>query len=623
MKVTTKIRIAETLRPSDRFVRSAHLERDFQDPKGLSSYVVTDLARSSLARLSEGLRSTSGQRAWRISGDYGSGKSSFALLLAHWFAGHDRALPSSLGDIRANVRKERHFVPALVTCSKQPLTISILQALKGALSNDTRIKNNTKLLREIEGLLARPELASENVVVDQILKVNTAICDTSRRGLLLIIDELGKFLEFAASSGDTHDVFLLQQIAELASRSGKQPLFVVCLLHQGFGEYANNLSQVAQHEWEKVAGRFEQIIFDQPLDQVAQLISSALDVRSNLIPKAKANEIKEAMHQAVTMGWFGSATSKKLQAIAVELYPLHPMLLPVLVRIFRRFGQNERSLFSFLFSNEPFGLQAFSANSVDKSQLYSLHNFYDYVRTNFGHRLSVQSYRSHWNLIDSVIDSFAIENELQLQILKTIGLLNLVNDSDLVASTSSITCSAAGLDSPKQITAALIQLHKTKRALYDRGRAGGYCLWPNTSVDLELAYLEAGRAVGRSKSVAGSIHGYLETRPLVARRHYIETGNLRHFAVHYCHTSQLNVLLADAEQSSADCRIIIPLCETLADRSLALRFAKSIDVKEHRAWLVGLPQTLNAIANLVQEVQRWEWIGEHTPELNADRYARQ
>src|SRR5258705_4013874 len=392
MKVTTKIRIAETLRPSDRFVRSAHLERDFQDPKGLSSYVVTDLARSSLARLSEGLRSTSGQRAWRITGDYGSGKSSFALLLAHWFAGHDRALPSSLGDIRANVRKERHFVPALVTCSKQPLTISILQALKGALSNDTRIKNNTKLLREIEGLLARPELASENVVVDQILKVNTAICDTSRRGLLLIIDELGKFLEFAASSGDTHDVFLLQQIAEVASRSGKQPLFIVCLLHQGFGEYANNLSQLAQHEWEKVAGRFEQIIFDQPLEEIAELVASALDVRRELIPKVRVHQLETALKLAIENNWFGSANSKKLKQVAPGLFPLHPMLLPVLVRVFRRFGQNERSLFSFLFSNEPFGLQAFCENTLDNCRPYSLQVFYDYVRTNFGHRLSLQSY---------------------------------------------------------------------------------------------------------------------------------------------------------------------------------------------------------------------------------------
>src|SRR5689334_6742396 len=199
----TETQLVDLLRTKSRFLRSANLERDFRDPNVFSGYVVTDFAQSCLNRLSEGLRTTSGQRAWRITGDYGSGKSSFALLLAHWFAGHDRVLPSTLGDIRSNLRKDRHFVPALITCSRQPLTISILLALKGALSNEPKIDNNRKLLRDIEVLIAKPELITEGVVLDQILKVNTAVSDTSRRGLLLIIDELGKFLEFAATSGDT------------------------------------------------------------------------------------------------------------------------------------------------------------------------------------------------------------------------------------------------------------------------------------------------------------------------------------------------------------------------------------------------------------------------------------
>src|SRR6185295_3425220 len=149
-------------------------------------------------RFSEGLRPTSGQRAWRITGDYGSGKSSFALLLAHWFAGHDRLLPKTLGEMLTGVRKERHFVPALVTCSKQPLTLSLLLALRGALSNDNRVKYRVKLLREIESLLASPASATDQAVLNLILKVNMAIADSSPKGLLLIIDELGKFLEFAA-----------------------------------------------------------------------------------------------------------------------------------------------------------------------------------------------------------------------------------------------------------------------------------------------------------------------------------------------------------------------------------------------------------------------------------------
>jgi hypothetical protein len=79
------------------------------------------------------------------------------------------------------------------------------------------------------------------------------------------LDELGKILEYAALFPERQDIFLMQRLAEMAARSGNTPLFVVGLLHQGFSAYADHLSQTAQREWEKVAGRFDEIVFDQPL----------------------------------------------------------------------------------------------------------------------------------------------------------------------------------------------------------------------------------------------------------------------------------------------------------------------------------------------------------------------
>ena len=92
-------RIADLFKIGNRFLRSAHLERDFEDPTVLSGYVLTDFTRSCLERVTNGLKPHSGQRAWRMTGDYGCGKSSFALLLAHAFAGHDNAFPSQIRQI--------------------------------------------------------------------------------------------------------------------------------------------------------------------------------------------------------------------------------------------------------------------------------------------------------------------------------------------------------------------------------------------------------------------------------------------------------------------------------------------------------------------------------------------
>jgi hypothetical protein len=626
MHATTETRISSLLRTKSRFLRSAHLERDFRDPDVFSGYVVTDFTSSCLDRIAKGLKPQSAQRAWRLTGDYGSGKSSFALLFSHWFAGHDSTFPRELRtrlSSEKRARIQRALVPVLVTCSRESLAKSILSALRTTLLELGKSSKTSKLVLEIETRLTQD--TNDAAVIDLILQTNSVTISSSKgKGLLLVIDELGKFLEFAAINPQKEDVFLLQRLAEIACRSGSRPLFVVCLLHQGFSDYADHLNQSEQREWEKVAGRFEQIIFNQPMEEIAQLVASALNVRTDLIPPPTASGLKNAMRQSLALGWFGKAASQRLVQLGPQLYPLHPTVLPVLVRLFRRFGQNERSLFSFLLSNEAFGLQSFAQQTVEEGEPYCLHDLYDYIRTSFGHKLAGQSYRSHWNLIDSVIESFATDDELLIKVLKTVGILNLLNDTDLIASESTLVCAVAGHDPSrqKQVKAAIDTLRKHRRVLYDRGRARGFCLWPHTSVDLEKAYEDACRAVHTPRKVAELIGDYLETRPIVARRHYIETGNLRHYAIRYCSVKELLELLAE-EFTGADGVIIVPLCETLTEHSEALAFTRLRALKQRGNWLVAVPQALRNLGSLAQEVQRWQWIFRNTAELNADKYARE
>ena len=620
--------VSDLFRIRNRFLRSAHLGRDFQDPSAFSGYVLTDFARSCLGRVASGLKARSGQRAWRVTGDYGSGKSSFALLLAHLFARYSGNLPTEIRravDYHELGVSRPHFLPILVTCSRQALSTSILQSLHSALVQAYGRGAKSKLATQVQNLINAKQEPTEDQVYELILEANRRIISDSKgNGLLVILDELGKFLEFAALHPDRQDVYLLQRLAEAASRSCDEPLFIICLLHQGFNAYADLLNQPAQREWEKIAGRFEEIVFNQPVEQVANLIASALNVSIQDIPRIQIQELNHAMARTIEVGWFGSSSKKSLLSCAPRLYPLHPAILPVLIRVFRRFGQNERSLFSFLLSNEPFGLQAFAERGVSEGQRYRLHNFYDYVRANFGHRIAAHSYRSHWNLIDSVIESFATEDELQVKVLKTVGILNLLNDADLLPTQESIACAISGGDAPEeaQVRAALDRLHRDKRILYDRGRARGLCLWPHTSVDLEKAYDDACRAVETPRRVAGLIKDFLETRPIVARRHYIETGNLRHWDVRYCSVIQLPELVGQTTTES-DGVILVPLCESPDERKIAMEAVKRPEVKDRLNLLIAVPQPLNNLASLVQEVQRWEWVSTNTLELNADKYARE
>ncbi len=618
-------RIADVLQLQDRFLRSVHLERDFADRGALLGYVVTPTVRSCLEQVLSGAAADSGRRAWRITGDYGSGKSSLALALARLVSHSQGGLPAPLRqsvDFRKLGGRPR-LVPVLVTGSREPVAVAVLRAVRRTLETLHVRGKRPEILNHIRALADAPDgPPSDAVVVRAVERANAYVCGTGRgTGLLLILDELGKFLEFAAHHPERQDVYFLQSLAESAARSGPQTILVVGLLHQGFSAYAEHLSQAAQKEWEKVAGRFDEFLFSQPLDQLSGLVADALNVQADRLPRGLAARARRDMASAAELGWYGTAARGDLSRIAPLLYPLHPTVLPVLARLFARFGQNERSLFGFLFSDEPFALRTFSEQPLRGGRFYRLHDFYDYARSAFGHRLGMQSYRSHWNQIESVVGSFPGDNEIQVNLLKTVAILNLLDASDLLATDEALAL-AAGPEEPGagDVVQALRVLRRDSSVLYHRGAAGGYCLWPHTSVNLDRVYHETARLVPAPRPIAPHLRDSLETRALVARRHYIETGNLRHFTVRYGAAGELPSLLETAP-GKADGLILVALCETEEERRQALDFAASDPLTGRPEVLVAVPSPLAALAGLVHEVQRWQWIARNVPELNHDSLA--
>jgi len=623
-----KVRIADLFRIRHRFMRSIHLERDFNDYSALRGYVVTAQMKVNLDRLTLGLAPNSGQRAWRITGDYGSGKSSFALVLAHLLSGRRQNLPEHLKRI-ADFRKlgvsKPQLIPVLVTGVRGAIAASLLHSLRRSLENIIRGKF-PGVLEKVKSLIetATNSPVPDTAVIEVLQDANDYVRSSGKgTGLLIILDELGKFLEFASLHPDRQDIYFLQTLAEVAARSGKAPLLILGLLHQGFNMYAAQLSQPTQREWEKVAGRFEELLFNPPIEQIAILVADALNINMNRLPRDVANKAKSEMASVLDLGWFGTGVASKfLLTNSPRLYPLHPTVLPVLIKLFSRFGQNERSIFSFLMSDEPFALKSFSLQFISPNVFYRIHNLYDYARATFGYRLSIQSYRSHWNLIESVIESFPIEDQIELQVLKTIGLLNLLDVDNLLPSNTAIELAVGGgIPSERnRVRRAIVKLQKAKHVLYNRGVTGGYCLWPHTSVNLEKAYDEALKALGTPQSIVPLIQNELQTRPIVARRHYIETGNLRHFEIQYVSVANLSSVL-EVNLASADGRIVIPLCETEEERLSAIKFAESEGLRDHLVLLIAVPKPLVSLEGPVQEVRRWEWIAQNVPELNHDSYA--
>ena len=238
--------ISSLLRIHPRFMRSVHLERDINDSTSSLGYILTPVAQQSLERIINGFGDNSTQRAWRIAGDFGTGKTDFGLLLARVAKRAKDELPPK----STFVVKPDNFMLAMATGDNEPLGVTVLRAL-GQNSPDSRKSHPStqQVLAAVRDGVARARRKQLS-------------------GLLLILDEVGKNLEYAARNPESDDVFLLQRLAEEAARSGEKPFVVLAMLHQGVAAYATGLDSATKREWDKVAGRFEEIVLAQPIEQI-------------------------------------------------------------------------------------------------------------------------------------------------------------------------------------------------------------------------------------------------------------------------------------------------------------------------------------------------------------------
>lgn len=613
--------VCDLLKLSPHFMRSVNLERDFTDAQALEGYILTPEAEAHLKQLSNGLRTESGQRAWYLTGDFGSGKSSFALVLASLLGRPSNEIPWSLRGMFGVLEitpKFRRYLPVLVTGSREIMSHAVLRGLVASLNSALPPKQKLTSRTKAAKLLAQEQIQDRDVVA-LIEEVAAELVDGGHfGGILLIIDELGKFLEYAALNPDAQDVFFLQSLAEAAARSKAAPIQLLGLLHQGIAEYAEKLSITAQREWAKIGERFGSLTFTQPLGQIATLLAAALGVDSDRKElKTWKRNAPDEMSAAIDLGLYGPVPGKsELRRIASNLYPLHPTVIPVLAKFFRRFGQNERSLFSFLLSSEPFALRAFAEREASAESLYRLSDFYDFAAYNFGQRLGLQSFRSHWSHIDAVVRGAANESALTQQILKTIGILNVLQEDHLSPTLETLTL-ALGADA--KLKDKLNKLCQ-RGFLYHRGGINGYSLWPSASVNLEQRFLAAAEAVTHPAPIAEIVQEKLDTRPVVARRHYIQTGNLRYLDVRFVTSEEFCRGESDLEyQYPSDGILAVVICESTAQSRNAEKAARSFAGRP--LTLIAVTPPLESLASYSLNLERWLWVERTTPELKDDRFA--
>lgn len=345
--------------------------------------------------------------------------------------------------------------------------------------------------------------------------------------LFIFIDEFGKFLEYASKNNPENELYFIQQLAEFCNNP-RYNIVLITAIHQNIESYAFGLSKIQQQEWTKVKGRFREITFNEPVEQLLFLASEYID--GNIEKDYSETAINQCLKLTIATKAF-NFNSDFLYEIASKLYPLDILSANVLTLSLQRYGQNERSLFSFLESLDHTGLTKF--NKKD-NPFFNLSNVFDYLSFNF-YSFLTSRYNpdfSAWSSIRSSIEEVerAFDTNINdyIKAVKTIGLLNIFSASGAVLDYKILTnylTIACGVKNAEKVIKEL----ESKNIIRYRKHSNRYILFEGTDLDIESALIEAGNKISEVVDVTSILKKHLKFHPVFAKQYSYLNGTPRYF----------------------------------------------------------------------------------------------
>jgi hypothetical protein len=599
------------------YTRSVNVERDGASRAVLDMYIPTNRALDTLRRVSATLASDQAvPRAWALIGPYGSGKSAFSLFLSHVLGGTGDPLnvvakgrisldePELIATIDRDVGNG--YVSILLTGSPESLSRRLLQAIEQKVSFSAGLKaaDKKKILVTAANLLSGEHLA-HSAVLALVQAFQSAVLASSGKNVLLVVDELGKFLEYEARSAKANDIHLLQSLAELASARGPATLQLVVLLHQSFDVYAKGVKAALKNEWLKVQGRFESISFIETAEQTIRLVAAALEAQHP--PSFEKQIAREAKQAALALHAAGALPSlmtvEQAHSLFVACYPIHPVALLALPHLCQKVAQNERTLFTYLGSLEPFGFQSslerFKGNGavtwIAPSELY------DYFVENQSLSLADPLTQRRWIEVSTAVDRMHQGSDQHASLLKSIGVLNLIGaQGGFKASPAVLATLLSG--SSSSVSQHLLEELQAWSLIVFRKFTGEYRVWEGSDFDLESALRQQVAELAGTR-LSQRLKHHRKAGPIVARRFAIETGNLRAYVRRFIEFDELT-----AEPPALVPQILYVLTDPSVDLLSATEALKeaTMGAPLRIAALVPISEEVMAVVEEAEALRRME-----------------
>lgn len=439
---------------------------------------------------------SSGVHSFNIVGSYGTGKSAFLLALSKHLNGESDFFSPVNGQF--NKCKSFNFLNLVGEYS------SIIGAFASSL--------------DVE--------ASPKAIIGKLKSVHKEL-KKNKTCLIIVVDEFGKFLEYAVKNNPDEELYFIQQLAEFANDKETNILYL-STLHQNFDAYSAGLSKSQRAEWEKVKGRIKELTFNEPIEQLLHLVTEFLESKFSAKKKPRFNtSLIESIQESGAFNLLNKIDKKFVQG----LYPFDLLSSMVLTRALQQYGQNERSLFHFLGTNEKFGLYDYDE---DINPYFNLACVYDYLYYNYYGVLTSKYNPAYfrWSLLRNSLDRIDIEITEHIReaksIVKTIGLLNILG-GDAAKISDNLLLQYGSVALGIKDTQSILNLLLKKKIIRYQKYNERYKLFEGTDFDIDELIDDEKRAIAPVVDIIAELEGKLNIDIILAKAVTYNFGTPRFF----------------------------------------------------------------------------------------------
>lgn len=539
-----------------------------------NKYIATPNAKRVAGIIVDDFRA--GMHSFTIVGAYGTGKSTFLLQFEK--------------DIEGGKKK-----PVLIN----PKTLG-----EGGFEVMNIVGDYAELTTILQGKLKYT--AGKGSILDQL---NEYYQHLQKEGkfLVIVIDEFGKILEHAAKNNPERELYFLQKFAEFVNLPTRN-ILLLTTLHQNFGAYSRGLSGTQINEWIKVKGRFREVTFVEPVEQLLYL--AAQRKRDGITVYANAEKLIALGHKTrFVSGMFSEDVSR-------ALYPLDPFAAYVLTSALQRYGQNERSLFSFLASEGEDSLSQFEAGEcltyhLGKVYDYIVYTFYSFLRDTNADSMSWSAMKVSLERVESVDWDSEEQKVHALKMTKAIGLMGLFGTAGFTLDASDLAAyarEAMDVKDGETIVKRLVQYKIVRYAKYKNR----LLLFDGTDIDIENEIRQAELVVDRPVDIVGDISLMLARTIVPVKAHYYEKGTPRYFEYEVVSEPVTRTPKGDVDG-------IIEL--VFSTETNILNKVKSFSKESNQAIVYAVFNNTEEIVDHLYNIKKYEYILEKVVKDKEDRVA--